>query len=78
MRKLFAHKTRSGTFYLCESNDGRFHPCFEDEALGSYANIHQALEDLEGGHTFWPTIGDPSALDIPADLEDWERLHPES
>lgn len=78
MRRLFKYETRRGDFYLCQSDDGRFHPCFENEALGSYETIHQALEDLEGGYTFWPSVGDPSAFNIPGDLEDWERLFLES
>jgi hypothetical protein len=50
MRKLFFFKTRVGTFYIAEHN-GRFHPIFDDESLGSYATAQQAAEDLAGGHT---------------------------
>ena len=75
MKKLFAYKTRCGTFYLSQSSDGRFHPCVDDESLGSYLTIQQALEDLVGGHTFWPSSGEPSLLNIPDTLEGWQRLY---
>lgn len=74
MRKLYAYRTRIGTFYIAEHN-GRFHPVFEEESLGSYATTQQAAGDLAGGHTFSPSSGrDTSKLGIPDDLSEWERL----
>ena len=48
MRKLYVYKTRVGPFYIAEHN-GRFHPVFAEESLGSYVTAQQAVEDLGGG-----------------------------
>jgi hypothetical protein len=74
MRKLFFFKTSIGTFYIAEHN-GRFHPVFGDESLGSYVTAQQAAEDLAGGHT--SSISgdiDSSTLGIPQDVLEWEKL----
>jgi hypothetical protein len=74
MRKLLFFKTRVGTFYIAEHN-GRFHPVFDDETLGSYATAQHAAEDLAGGHTFSISGGiDSSTIGIPEDVAEWERL----
>jgi hypothetical protein len=74
MKKLYIYRTRVGPFYVAE-HDGRYHPLFADESLGSYATPHQAAEDLAGGHTFTPSPGyDTSELGIPYHLAEWERL----
>jgi hypothetical protein len=74
VRKLFFFKTRVGTFYIAEHN-GRFHPVFDDESLGSYGTAQQAAEDLAGGHTFSISGGiDSSTLGIPEDVSEWKRL----
>lgn len=48
IRKLFMWDTRIGPFYIAEI-DGRFHPVYEDESLGSDARPEQAAEDLAEG-----------------------------
>jgi hypothetical protein len=74
MKILYSWKTRVGNFYIALSQDGRFHPVFDDESLGSYATAQQAAEDLAGGHTFSPSNGvDTSMLGIPEDVTDWVR-----
>jgi hypothetical protein len=74
MKKLYSYKTRIGNFYIAEHN-GRFHPLFDNESLGSYATPHQAAEDLSGGHTFSISSGvDTGTLGIPSDLSEWQRL----
>lgn len=66
LRKLYYWTTRIGTFYIAQSNDGRFHPVYDDESLGSYATAQQAAEDLAGGHTFSISSGvDTADLGIP-------------
>ena len=43
-----------------------------DEDLGSYETPEQALDDLEGGHSTWPTPPlDPSTCGLPDELADW-------
>jgi hypothetical protein len=46
LRKLYYWTTRIGTVYIAQSNDGRFHPVYDDESLGSYATAQQPAEDL--------------------------------
>ena len=46
MKLLYKFDTRVGTFYIGQSRDGRFHPIFDDESLGSYKH-----------HTEWERIG---------------------
>ena len=78
MRKLYVYETSAGAFYIAEHN-GRFHPVFQEESLGSYATAQQAAEDLAGGHTFSLPGGiDPSELGIPDELEDWVKIAPEA
>jgi hypothetical protein len=77
MRVLYSCKTTVGTFYISQSDDGRFHPIFKDESYGSYAHAWQAAEDLAGGHVGTiPGVRDVSALGIPADHTEWERTEP--
>ncbi|MDP6117048.1 MAG: hypothetical protein QGG53_34730 [Planctomycetota bacterium] len=76
MKLLYSYETTAGTFYIGQSRDGRFHPIFDDESLGSYAHEWQAAEDLAGGHTFSASgVSDTSTLGIPDDLGEWERLN---
>ena len=74
MRELIEFTTSSGVFYIAE-HEGRFHPVFQEERLGSYATLAQAVEDLAGGHTFTPSNGvDTSSLGIPEDPGAWDRV----
>lgn len=76
MRLLYVYRTRIGPFYVGE-HEGRFHPVYNSESLGSYAQAWQAAEDLAGGHTFSISSGvDTSTLGIPYDLVDWQKLNP--
>ncbi len=74
MRKLYVHKTAIGAFYIAE-HDGRFHPVFRDESLGSYATSQQAVDDLTAGHILNSLNGlDTASLEIPNRLQAWARL----
>lgn len=74
MKLLYVFQTRLGPFYIGEK-DGRFHPVFEDNNLGSYARPEQAAEDLAGGHTFSISSGvDTASLGIPGDIGKWKRV----
>lgn len=73
MKLILAHRTRKGTAYIGQSKDGRFHPIWDEQDLGSYATAQQAIEDMAGGHTFWPSDGtDPGSLGLSDDISDWE------
>lgn len=71
MRGHWEFTTRKGTFSIRQSQDGRWHPWFRDEDLGSYWSPEQALDDVSGGHTFTPSCGDTSRLGLPEDLSEW-------
>jgi len=77
MKLLCSYQTVVGTFFIGRSNDGRYHPIFDDESLGSYFSAQQALADLTNNSTFsvsHPKTGallDTSALGISDDLREW-------
>ncbi|MGP8049128.1 MAG: hypothetical protein ACLPYB_00830 [Desulfobaccales bacterium] len=74
MKVVYVFYTRIGPFYIGEQN-GRFHPIYDDESLGSYENAWQAAEDLAGGHTFSISPGiDTATLGIPAELGEWGKI----
>jgi hypothetical protein len=75
LKKIYYWSTRIGRFYIAQSNDGRFHPVYDDESLGSYATAQQAAEDLAGGHTFSISSGiDTADLGIPDQISDWHQV----
>jgi hypothetical protein len=70
--RFFRFKTPMGAFYIVPK-DGHWHPVYEDEYLGAYDTPQRALDDLAGGHTFWPSSGlDPSTCGLPDEIDDWE------
>ena len=74
MRKLYVHKTAVGAFYIAEQ-DGKFHPLFRDESLGSYVTTQQAVDDLIAGRTLNSPRGiDTASLSIPNRVQEWARL----
>ena len=74
MRKLYVHKTAVGPFYIAEQ-DGRFHPLFRNESLGSYATSQQAVDDLSSGHILnWVDGRETASLGIPNLVREWARL----
>lgn len=46
MRIIAANKTRIGNFYIGQSSDGRFHPVYDGDSLGSYSEAWMAVDDL--------------------------------
>ena len=80
MKRLCKYRTRAGSFYIAQSEDGRFHPIYDDESLGSYESIMQAIDDLVCDATFsvlHPNSGaiiDTSELGIPDDPAEWKRV----
>ena len=75
MKLLYVYETRVGTFFIGQSPDGRFHPVFDGESLGSYLSPQHATDDLAGGHTFSPAGGfDTATLGIPEDISEWDTV----
>ena len=72
LRKLYSYQTKAGTFFIAQTGDGRYHPVFDDESLGSYSSARAAAGDLAGGHTFSVRgVEDTSVLGIPEDIAGW-------
>lgn len=80
MKLLLSCVTKAGAFYIGRSEDGRFHPIYDDESLGSYWRIEQATEDLALNATFsvcdskTGKVLDTSKLGISEDPNDWQHL----
>ena len=80
MKLLIKYNTIVGIFYIGQSKDGRFHPIFNNEDLGSYEEIWHASEDLANNVTFsvlhpiTRELLDTSTLDIPEDPTEWEII----
>ena len=80
MKRILSFRTRVGTFYVGQSPDGRFHPIFDEESLGSYAEVWQATDDLANNATFsvlhpeTADLLDTSELGIPENPKEWNRL----
>ena len=73
MTLVLAHPTRKGVVFIGRSSDGRYHPIWKDESLGSYVNAPQAIDDVAGGHTFSPSDGtDMGSLGLSSDIGDWQ------
>lgn len=71
-RLLWGHRTTKGTVFIGQTMDGRYHPVWRDESLGSYRDVAGAIGDVAGGHVFTPSDGtDMGALGISADPGDW-------
>jgi hypothetical protein len=74
MKRLYSFTTRVGVVSIVVTDNGRFHPEFEGDTYGSYANITLLLADLCGGHTFsFPRDIQTEDLEIPDDISEWER-----
>ena len=69
---LIGYKTHKGTAFIGRSGDGRYHPMWRDESLGSYQSLAGAVEDMAGGHVFTPSDGiDTGLLGLSSDPGDW-------
>ncbi len=80
MKLIYVCKTKVGPFYIGRSSDGKFHPIYNDDSLGSYNQDWQAVEDLSMNATFsalHPETGellDTSELGIPEHPSEWSRI----
>lgn len=75
LQKLYFCETAYGAFYIARSQDGRFHPVYDNHDLGSYNSAQSAVEDLAFGHVpALPNIPDISLLGLPYEIEEWNKL----
>lgn len=71
---LLGYQTAKGPVFIGRTADGRFHPLWKEETLGSYPSIAAALDDVAGGHCKSPADGtDLDSLEISADIGRWEQ-----
>lgn len=71
----YRHTTKRGTFRLVR-NGAYWQPWLDDEPIPARErNVQSLLEFLTGGHTDWPSCGDPSLLGLSDRLDDWEALY---
>jgi hypothetical protein len=79
-RLLYFWETSADTFYIGQSEDGRFHPIYNDESYGSYSKDWQAAEDLALGvtssihHSTTGKLLDILKLGIPEHTSEWDRM----
>lgn len=75
MKLLLTHQTAKGPVFIGHTSNGRFHPVWKGESLGSYQSAAAAIDDVAGGHTFSPSDGtDTAALGISDDIADWSPV----
>ena len=72
MVRRWEYRTPQGVFRIVrESEDPHCEILFEDEPLGHASYSAEALELLIGGHTTWPSAGDPKNMGLPKTLAEW-------
>jgi hypothetical protein len=80
MTKLLHYPTVVGTFYICKDVDGLYHTCIEEELLGSYETLVDAIEGIAYDTSVilpHPEMGDPldpTDLGVPDDISGWRPL----
>lgn len=78
MRILLSYPTSAGIFDIGQSNDKRYHPIYDDESLGSYKTVQEAVDALLNNTTssvFHPDTKemiDTSNLGMPSDYTQWD------
>jgi len=45
MKIIATHTTHVGPFHIVQSADGQFHPVIDDEDLGGYSMVWQAVDN---------------------------------
>ena len=81
MRIILSYPTNIGTFDLGQSLDKKYHILFDDESLGNYNSIQEAVDNLIENKTS-PIFNndtkeaiDTSTLGIPSDYTQWDTAY---
>lgn len=78
MTKLLRFESTAGVFYVARGDDRRYHILFNDEIVGSYPDIADAVESFVHESDFYilhPELGyplDTHDLSIPDDISGWQ------
>ena len=65
------YKTRAGLAEIIPERGGGYVLVFDEEHLEHHASREAAAEALANGTCCWPSMGDPSGLGIPEDVNEW-------
>ena len=72
---FYWHVAEHGTFRIeFQSARNLWGVWFSTECLGEYDGPEAALLRVTQGRTTWPAAGDPSKMDLPLQLADWNFL----
>lgn len=81
MRILIEHPTIVGIFSICQSSDRKYHPIFDDESLGTYNSVQDAVDGLLANDTLdlkHPETDEKLSindLDIATDYLEWNSAY---
>lgn len=68
----YAYRTRAGVFRIALGRRGWMLVLDDDVFDGPFRTAQHALDDLAGGHCYWPSCGDTSLLGLPDQIDDWQ------
>lgn len=75
---MWHHKSKLGTFWIVESEDHLYHLGIDEESLGIYRRIEEAIQVIraqETGHLKWDLA---QRAEIPEDVHEWVEGEPEN
>ncbi|UFS63554.1 hypothetical protein LOH54_05335 [Sulfurimonas sp. HSL-3221] len=78
MTKILRFKTAAGIFHVARDGGGRYHILFNDESMGDYGDMIDAIEGFvheSGFYIIHPEMAyplDTFDLGIPDDISGWE------
>lgn len=81
MRILISYPTPVGTFYIGQTLDRRYHVIFDEESLGNFKAVQDAVDSLVDNkleNVKDPDSGeniDTSTLKIPRDYTQWDSSY---
>jgi hypothetical protein len=68
---IYSHRSRIGTFHIVQTCRGWMLHLGDEPFDGPFATAQHALDDLAGGHCYWPTEVDTSTLGLPDEIGNW-------
>lgn len=81
MRILISYPTEVGIFDIGQDENRKYHPIFNEDSLGVYSSIQEAVDNLVNNSTlavFHPETNeqiDTSKLGIPQDYTQWDMAY---
>lgn len=78
MRILISYPTKIGIFDIAQANDKKYHPVFNEDSLGSFDTVQDAVDALVSNNTSevidpeTRKVVDTSSLGISEDYLEWD------